>query len=181
MRPIFLIGYMGCGKTTLGKALQKASKLQFIDLDNYIEARYRMNIRDIFTIKGADVFRDMEQRMLHEIGEFEDVIIACGGGTPCFYDNMEYMNSHGTTVWLKASHERLLDRLIKGSYKRPLLHGKSPEEIDTIIKEALIVREPFYYRASVVFPSDLLEDSQQISYTVNQFMKVMKLENIQSV
>jgi len=175
MKPIFLIGYMGCGKTTLGRALQKATGLEFIDLDTYIEARYRMNVRDIFASRGEEAFRDMERRMLREVGEFEDVVIACGGGTPCHFDNMEYMNLRGVTVWLQASHERLLDRLIKGSYKRPLLHGKTPEQIDAVITSALKEREPYYSQALLRFPSDLLEDRAQIDRTVEQFRHMMNL------
>lgn len=113
MRPIFLIGFMGCGKSTLGRALSKQTGIELIDLDHYIERRFHRSITDIFAIEGETRFRDLERRMLEETGEFENVVIACGGGTPCFGNNMEFMNSHGTTVYLEASEERLLDRLIK--------------------------------------------------------------------
>ena len=98
MRPIFLVGFMGSGKSTLGKALSKATGLRFIDLDTYIECRYHANVRDIFAEKGESGFRDIEQRMIREVSDFEDVIVACGGGTPCFFNNMEVMNGAGLTV-----------------------------------------------------------------------------------
>ena len=96
MKPIFIIGFMGSGKSTLGRALAQATGLTFIDLDTYIEQRFHANVRDIFAQRGEDGFRRLERMMLHEVSEFEDVIVACGGGTPCFFNNMEHINSHGT-------------------------------------------------------------------------------------
>ena len=103
MQRIFLIGYMGVGKTTLGKALADRTGLSFIDLDLFIEGRYRKTIRQIFEAEGEEAFREIERKALHEVAEFEDIILSTGGGTPCFFDNMTYMNSVGTTVYLKAS------------------------------------------------------------------------------
>ena len=100
MTRIILIGYMGAGKTTLGHALANRLQLQFIDLDLYIEERYRKTISQIFAERGEEGFRLIEQRMLHEVAEFEDVVISTGGGTPCFFDNIDYMNRQGTTVFL---------------------------------------------------------------------------------
>ena len=97
MKRVFLIGYMGSGKTTLGKAYSAATGLQFVDLDWYIEERMHKSISDLFAERGEDGFRLLEQKMLHEAGEFENVLIACGGGTPCFFDNMDYMNHTGET------------------------------------------------------------------------------------
>ena len=110
MTRIFLVGYMGAGKTTLGRALANELGIPFIDLDNYIEKRYCKTISQIFAEKGEEEFRNIERRMLHEVGEFEDVIISTGGGTPCFFDNIEYMNGQGTTVFLDVPVERLFIR-----------------------------------------------------------------------
>ena len=100
--PIFLIGYMGTGKSTLGRAVARLGDIRFIDLDHYIEGRFHRSVSQLFEERGEDGFRKVEQAMLHEVGEFEDVIIACGGGTPCFFDNMDYMNSRGLTILLEA-------------------------------------------------------------------------------
>ena len=105
MTRIILIGYMGAGKTTVGKALAKDLGLMFYDLDWYIESRMHKTVAQIFKESGEEGFRRIERNMLHEVAEFEDVVISCGGGTPCFFDNMEYMNSQGQTLYLQASPE----------------------------------------------------------------------------
>ncbi len=102
MKRIILLGYMGSGKTTIGKALSLALNMRFYDLDWYIENRMRKTIAHIFSERGEEGFRKIEYNMLHEVCEFEDVIISCGGGTPCHFDNMDYMNQQGETVYLKA-------------------------------------------------------------------------------
>lgn len=123
--PIFIIGYMACGKTTFGKALAKAKGWEFIDLDFYIEQRFRMPITRIFAEKGEREFRRMESAMLREVGEFENVVVACGGGTPCFMGNMEYMNGRGLTVWLEATVERTVARLLVNNSRRPLMAARA--------------------------------------------------------
>ena len=137
MTRIFLIGYMGAGKTTLGKAFARAMGLTFIDLDWYIEERFHKTIRELFTERGEDAFRDLERRMLHEVGDFEDVVISVGGGTPCFFDNVDYMNSVGETVFLDVDIRVLFRRLKIAKQQRPLLDGKSDEELMKFIQEAL--------------------------------------------
>ena len=102
MNRIIILGYMGAGKTTIGKALSKATGMPFYDLDWYIENRMRKTIPQIFEERGEEGFRKIEHEMLHEVAEFENVIFSCGGGTPCFFDNMDYMNRQGKTVYLKA-------------------------------------------------------------------------------
>lgn len=178
MKPVFLIGFMGSGKSTLGRALAKASGLGFIDLDNYIETRFHRNIRDLFAECGEDGFRDIERRMLHEVSDFEDVIVACGGGTPCFYDNMERMNLAGLTVLLESSHEKLLQRLKLGRRRRPLIASMSDDELDVYIRKALESRMPFYSVASVRFCSDFLDSQEEIDCSVRQFMERFNLPYI---
>ena len=118
MERIFLIGFMGSGKTTLGKALAQKLGVDFIDLDLYIETRYHKTVREIFAESGEERFRQIEKSLLHEVADFENVIIAAGGGTPCFFDNIDYMNGHGTCVYLKASVEELCKRLAGGPLAR---------------------------------------------------------------
>ena len=108
---IFLTGYMGAGKTTLGKAFARELNIPFIDLDWYIEERLHKSIRELFIERGEASFRELERNMLHEVSEFEDVIISTGGGTPCFFDNMDYMNGHGQTVFLDVHLDILFNRL----------------------------------------------------------------------
>lgn len=170
MQPIFLIGYMGSGKSTLGYALSKATGLTFIDLDNYIESRYRMTVSEIFAEKGEDGFRRIEKAMLAEVSSFEDVIVACGGGTPCFFDNMEVMNAAGTTVLLDTTIDSLHRRLCHGKAKRPLIASMTDDELRHYISEALAKRMPWYSLAQHTFPSDQLEDMKQIRHSVERFI-----------
>lgn len=173
MKRIFLIGYMGSGKTTLGKAYARAMQLQFIDLDWYIEERFHKTVQELFEERKEDGFREIERNMLHEVAEFEDVIIACGGGTPCFFDNIEYMNGKGETVFLDASPEVLFRRLKIAKSKRPLLMDKSDEELMDVIQNALRVRIPFYSQAKYVFNAESLEDREQISCSVQRLKTLL--------
>lgn len=175
MKPIFLIGYMGCGKSTLGRNAGRLSGLEFIDLDKYIEARYHANIRDIFADRGEEGFRRIERDMLREVGSFNDVIIACGGGTPCFYDNMEFMNAAGTTVYLDTSIDKLHTRLMRGRHKRPLIADKDDDELRLFIVEALTKRLPFYARAQERFRSDLLDNEVEVDVTARRFISQFNL------
>ncbi len=173
MKRIFLIGYMGSGKTTLGKAYARAMQLQFIDLDWYIEERFHKTVQELFEERKEDGFREIERNMLHEVAEFEDVIIACGGGTPCFFDNIEYMNGKGETVFLDASPEVLFRRLKIAKSKRPLLMDKSDEELMDVIQNALRIRIPFYSQAKYVFNAESLEDREQISCSVQRLKTLL--------
>lgn len=156
MKRIFLIGYMGAGKTTVGKDLAKLMGLSFIDLDCYIEGRYHKTVGQIFAEKGEEAFRDIERRMLHEVAMFEDVLISTGGGAPCFFDNMEFMNEMGTTVYLKVSVEELAKRLEVCKSTRPVLKGRSGDELVAFIAENLNKRTPHYMQASIVFDAEVM-------------------------
>ena len=171
MRPIFLIGYMGSGKTTLGRALGRRLGLQFIDLDLYIESRYMRTISQLFAERGEDKFRSIEREMLHEVAEMEDVVVACGGGTPCYYDNIDYMNRCGTTVFLSASEDRLFARLSINRNKRPLIKDLDDKSLRIVIRENLALRMPHYSKASHSFCGDRLEDVMQISTSVEKFIE----------
>lgn len=166
MTRIILIGYMGAGKTTVGRQLAQALGLQFYDLDWYIEMRYHKRVADIFAERGEEGFRDLERRMLHEAAEFENIVLSCGGGTPCFYDNMAYMNTLAKTVYLKANPEVLAQHLQMGKTERPLIKGKSPEELVDYIRQSLARREPFYTQAKHTLDVSLMDNYEQISTTV---------------
>ena len=163
---------MGAGKTTLGKVLAQKMGLTFYDLDEYIEDRFHRTIPQIFAESGESGFRDLERRMLHEVAEFEDVIISCGGGTPCFFDNMDYMNTCGETVFLNASPEALKAHLLMGKTQRPLIQGKSPEELLDFIKDSLHKRLPYYKKAKHTLSIDVINTNEDITHYVNQIIEI---------
>ncbi len=168
---LFIIGYMASGKTTFGRALAKRTQIQHIDLDFYIEQRFHSTVREIFASKGEAEFRRIESAMLREVGEMNDVIISCGGGTPCSGDNMDYMNSRGLTVCLQASDDVIADRILEAGNKRPLMAGKSKDEILATLRQHMEVRKPFYDQAKVAISGDRLENRAQIAETVDDFIK----------
>lgn len=178
MKTIFLIGYMGCGKSTLGKALARRCELDFIDLDDYIENRAGKKIRQIFADDGEAAFRDLERRMLREVseGKGRDVVVACGGGTPCFAGNMELMQSRGLTVLLSASEERLFERLKRGRHKRPLIAALDDDELEKFVRQQLAARMPYYSRAAETFDSTCLEDEDQIEEKCRAFISRFGLQ-----
>ena len=170
---IFLTGYMGAGKTTLGKAFALELGLSFIDLDWYIESRFHKTIPQLFAERGEDGFRRVEQNMLHEVGEFEDVVVSTGGGTPCFFDNMDYMNVQGQTVFLDVDVETLFRRLRVATQQRPILRGKSEEELRVFIEKALADRSPYYTKARYRFDGNQLENREQIADSVLRLRKLL--------
>lgn len=175
MRRIILIGYMGAGKTTVGKALAKELRMPFYDLDWYIESRMHKTVKAIFDERGEAGFRKIEHNMLHEVAEFEDIIISCGGGTPCFFDNIDYMNRQGETVYLKATPEVLYGHLKMGKTIRPLLLNKTADEVQVFIREQLAQREPYYSRAKYVLDVNLLDDYEKIKISVEQLRNMLRL------
>ena len=175
MTRIILIGYMGAGKTTIGRQLAMALGLQFYDLDWYIEMRYHKKVSEIFAEQGEEHFRDLEQRMLHEVAEFEDVVISCGGGTPCYGDNMQYMNQQAETVYLKLTPETLCEHLMMGRTVRPLILGKTGDELQEYIRQSLEAREPFYSQAKHIVDVSLMDNFEKIEITINLLRKELKM------
>ncbi|AIM36000.1 shikimate kinase [Sphingobacterium sp. SG20118] len=146
-KPIYLIGYMGSGKTTLAKKLTSKLALPFIDTDEEIVKEIGMSITEYFQLHGEDKFRALERRHLQNTA-LQEAIVSTGGGSPCFFDNMQWMNENGITVYLEMSPKSLFDRLSQSKpNKRPILIGKTEEELFHFISEKLIEREPFYKQA----------------------------------
>ena len=147
---IFLIGFMGSGKSTLGAQLARRLDYKFVDMDQLIEDTAEMSIPEIFDEHGEDVFRKWEHDILLELCQHEKQVISTGGGVPCHSGNMDLMNAHGSTIYLRLTPEALLGRLISSRTERPLIKGKSEAELLSFIKSKLHEREDFYLRASHV-------------------------------
>lgn len=148
---IFLIGFMGSGKTTLGRLLADELQTSFIDLDERIERDQGMSVSRIFAEKGEDFFRELEASVLRNIVSGEnDFVMACGGGTPCFHQNMAFMNKEGIPVWLDTPREVLAERLLSAPDQRPLISGLSREQLRTFISERLEQRMQWYGQARLV-------------------------------
>jgi len=161
---IYLIGYMGVGKTSKGRKLAKRLGIRFADMDIVIEEQEGMSVKDIFNAKGEDWFRKKETEVLHQLGELkEDMVISTGGGVPCFNNNMEFINSTGFSVYLKMNPEGLVSRLTRSSKPpRPLLVGKTPEELHEFISSKLNEREVFYLQSKLVVEADNLKTKDLI-------------------
>ena len=149
MKRIYLIGYMGCGKSTLGRKLAKHAGMQFIDMDHYIEKRNCKTVPQIFNEEGEAEFRKKERKALEELSEFSDVVIATGGGAPCFYNNIDLMNRTGKTIYMNIDPQILAARLLSSKTERPLIKGKSRDELVRFIDESLQNRNEFYSRAHI--------------------------------
>lgn len=166
---------MGTGKTTLGRALALNLDVSFCDLDQYIEQRYMKSIRQIFSEKGEDEFRRIEAGLLREVGEFEDVIVSCGGSTPLFHDNMDYMKMQGDTVWLDSSESVLFRRLKVARSMRPLIASKNDEELLEYIRQECVRRNPYYAQAMYRYSGDNLESVSQIAESVAGIRKLLNV------
>lgn len=175
--PIFLIGYMACGKTTLGEALKEAfpGLVDFVDLDHEVERLAGMSVAGIFATAGESAFRAMERETLAQLATAHSprrLIVACGGGTPCHSDSMDLMLSRGTAVWLRASRERTISRLLEADGERPLVAGMDAETLGAFIDSHLAERFPAYSRAHFCFDSSELENAEEIAATVARFAAI---------
>lgn len=144
---IYLIGYMGCGKSTIGRRLSAHLGVQFVDMDHYIEERNCKTVPQIFAEEGENEFRKKERNALEELSEFTDIVIATGGGVPCFFDNMDLMKKSGKTIYLNIDPTVLADRLLHSKTERPLIKGKSRSELVAFIDDTLKKRNEFYAQA----------------------------------
>jgi len=171
MSLIFLVGYMGCGKTTVGKLLSERLGLPLVDLDTFIENRFHKSISQLFAEKGEPEFRRIEHAALEEVSLFENTIVATGGGAACFHDNMALMNSRGMTVYLRTPVGILDERLKHGKSHRPLVNEKSDEELKSFITEMLLIRTPYYMQAQLIVDSKGLLDFSFVEEIVEKVTK----------
>jgi shikimate kinase len=147
---IFFTGFMGCGKTTWSRKLAAHLGYDFIDLDHLLEEQAGMTIAEYFASYGEEAFRILESEVLKQTAYSNSTVISTGGGLPCFFDNMSWMNAHGKTVYIKLSPKTLVDRLEKGKAKRPLLRDKDGDELLAFITEKLAEREDYYMQAAYI-------------------------------
>ncbi|TKK67745.1 shikimate kinase [Ilyomonas limi] len=144
---IFLIGIMGSGKTHWAQRLADQLNMDWIDLDQQIEKATDMPVHDIFATEGEEYFRLKERDTLRQFAGIENIIISTGGGTPCFHNNMEWMNDNGITIWLNVNSATLAERLKRKKYKRPLISHLNDEEMQDFIQAKIKEREPYYAQA----------------------------------
>jgi shikimate kinase len=152
---IFLVGFMGSGKSYWGRLLSQKLSIPFFDLDEQIAAHEGKEITDIFAADGEEYFRLLEKDVLHIISESHDsFVMACGGGTPCYYNNIEYMNKTGTTVWINVPVNTLYQRLIAEKDKRPLIRELSDEQLKAYIIKKFSDRKIYYEQADVIMDEE---------------------------
>lgn len=156
MERVFLIGYMGCGKSTIGRYIAKDMGWRFIDMDAYVESQIGCTISQFFADKGEDEFRKAEAQALKNLATEHNVVIATGGGAPCHFDNIDVMRAAGLTIYIKVEPEVLAARLKDAKNQRPLIAGKSDDELLSFISAQLQKREPFYSKAEMSVDGDRL-------------------------
>jgi shikimate kinase len=162
---IFLIGFMGSGKTTIGRRLAERIGFDFVDTDRFIEMRQGLTISEIFARNGEDVFRKMERDILLELQKLDYAVISTGGGLPCHGDNMNLMLASGKVVYLKTSPQALTRRLLRSRTERPLIKGKTEKELQQYVIEKLAEREPYYHRAHIVQPTE--------NFSIEDILKIL--------
>lgn len=166
-KKIFLIGFMGSGKTHWGEIWSKKNNLTFYDLDIKIERAFRMKITEIFEKKGEEKFREMERFHLRKFGHKDNYLLSCGGGTPCFSDNIEWMKSQGTIFYLKAEPEKILEHVMHETEQRPIIKDVNSSELLFFIQRKLAEREPFYSQADFTLDVNKLNENS-LSLLINE-------------
>lgn len=167
---IFLIGFMGSGKTTVGNALARKLNFSFTDMDSYIENKTGKSISEIFATEGEEKFRKTEHKALIEISKKDDIVVSCGGGTPCFYNNIDIINKKGLSVYIKYPIGKLKSRLLPNMGKRPMLNNIStPEDLESFIKQMICEREKFYLKSKLVLENP--SGTKNIIALVADFLK----------
>jgi shikimate kinase len=164
---IFLIGFMGSGKTTLGRKLAARMNYEFIDLDHKLEQQVELSIAEYFSFFGEDSFRKLEKDVLQKTTYPENAIISTGGGLPCYFDNMDWMKANGKVVYLNLSPKTLADRLEAGKEERPLLQDKHGEALVAFIEQKLEEREKYYSQANII--------ADGLSLTAERLEQILKM------
>ena len=154
MHRIILIGFMGCGKSTLGKKIANRLGIPFIDSDKEIELKYQRTIGDLFGEHGESGFREIESEFIESLLDKESFVLATGGGMPCFHGNMGRLNKLGKTFYLERSAKELANRLSNAKSKRPLIDNLSKDDLLIFIEDKLDERKDYYKKAKVILSRD---------------------------
>ena len=157
MNKIYLVGYMGAGKTTTACRLAQRLGWEVADTDALFEEKYKISVNDFFNKYDEPLYRKLESEVLKATEGLENVVVSTGGGTACYFDNMEWMNSHGLTVFLRISPQAAVDRVIHSRHKRPLAEGKSEKELTEFVNSHYASRMPFYEQARLTVKSEDLD------------------------
>ncbi len=172
---LYLIGFMGSGKSHIGQQIAQLMDYLFIDTDSLIVNTEGVSIAELFEKKGEAAFRKIESDRLQGLSKWDNIVVATGGGAPCFHDNMSHINHSGITIYLKTNPELLLERLHKEADKRPLLRGKSKTELLAFIKEKVAEREAFYGQADITI---LQEENNQETITKDILKAIYDKSNL---
>ena len=174
MKPLFLVGYMGCGKSTIGRKLARTLHLEFVDTDHRIEEREGATVIDIFHYEGEERFRTIEREVLEEVvATGQAAVVSTGGGLPAWGDNMARMNEVGRTIYLKRSAENIASRLSPyGRQKRPRLRGLNDEELVIFMREDMAKRDPYYSQAVQVVACEGKSDEEIIREIIDFYLRI---------
>ena len=163
----FLTGFMGSGKSHWGKIWAIKNKLSYFDLDHEIEKAFGIPVTQIFEKHGEEKFREMEKLYLRKFEKKNNFLLSCGGGTPCFFDNQDWMKSKGKVIYLKSTPERLLQRVMDEVDQRPILKDANQSELLFFIEQKLKERSAFYEKADLIFDVETLDENSLATYITN--------------
>ncbi|MBR3427533.1 MAG: AAA family ATPase [Bacteroidales bacterium] len=157
MDRIYIVGYMGAGKTTTARRLAQRMGWEVVDTDALFEEKYKISVHDFFNKYDEPLYRKLEAEVLKETEKLKHVVVSTGGGTACYFDNMEWMNGHGTTVFLRINEKSVVDRLLHAKRKRPLAAGKSEVELKAFVNRHYAERLPYYEKAQITVKAEDLD------------------------
>lgn len=176
---IFLLGLTGAGKSTVGKLLANKLSYPFIDLDEVIRYETHRSIEDIFEKDGEHYFRQLESKFLKKVALIDRRVIATGGGAPCYYDNMDFIKNNGLSIFLYTPLDLVTERLFEtDASQRPMLKGKSREELNEFLSNKLTERLPYYSRADFSLDTNLAEDPNKLASMLFVMLRLLEQEKL---
>ena len=170
---VYLIGYMYSGKTTVGRQLADTLGYTFHDLDEAIEARFHTTVPLFFKNYGEAMFRQVERNMLHDTADMDNVVVSTGGGTPCYFDNIQWINQHGQSVYIKLTEEAICRRMVVSRKCRPTIKALPADQRRQFIHDQLALRLPFYNQAHYT----ILADNLSTEESVNQIRQMISIQH----